>query len=176
MGLFGKSKHEKQVEGLARVMVNLYLMTTEGRHGAPVVLSFQRRDAHYRHLMFCLSTAHVACAHVMGNADAVLNDVLQRAVVFALTEQQTLFFGGVMQPQQAANEGAALLQEYLHHWSAYVDIVQGNNRADATRLVCSMLADVEGLEALTETDAGRLWPLASWIEEHLATMRRGFPQ
>jgi len=84
-GLFGKSKHEKQVEGLARVMVNLYLMTTEGRHGAPVVLSFQRRDAHYRHLMFCLSTAHVACAHVMGNADAVLNDVLQRAVVFAMT-------------------------------------------------------------------------------------------
>lgn len=58
-----------------------------------------------------------------------------------------------MRAQQAVNEDAALLQKYLHRWSAYAGIVQGNNRAAATRLVCSMLADVEGLGALTETDA-----------------------
>jgi hypothetical protein len=66
--------------------------------------------------------------------------------------QQT-FFGGAVRAQQAVNEDAALLQKYLHRWSAYAGIVQGNNRAAATRLVCSMLADVEGLGALTETDA-----------------------
>lgn len=102
--------------------------------------------------MFCLCTAYVACARVMGNADAVLNDVFERAALFAMTEQQT-FFCGAVRAQQPVNEGAALLQEYLHRWSAYAGIVQDNNRAAATRLVCSMLADVEGLEALTETDA-----------------------
>ena len=82
MGWFGKSKHERQADGLVRVFGNIYTMTTEGRHGAPPVLVF-RRDARYRHLMFCLCTAHVACARVMANPDAVLNDVLHRAVTLA---------------------------------------------------------------------------------------------
>ncbi len=55
-------------------------------------------------------------------------DVLRRAVWFMMTEQQT-FLSSAIQPQQAANEGATLLQKYLHRWSAYADIVQDNNRA-----------------------------------------------
>jgi hypothetical protein len=175
MGWFGKSKHERQADGLVRVLGNLYTMTNEGRHGAPVVLVFQRHDARFQHLMFCLCTAHVACARLIGNPDAVLNDVIHRAVEFALSDQQT-FFGGAVQPQQAANDGAARLQEYMHRWSAYVDMIQGPNRAAATGLVCGMMADVEGRDTLTDRDARRLLPLATWIEDQLDTMRIGFPR
>lgn len=175
MGLFGKSKHEKQVEGLIRVMTNLYDRTTSNTGYAPAVLAFRRPDARYRYMLFCLSTAHAACARAMRNPDAVVNDVGHRVVAFALDDPST-YFGGPTQPQQAATEGGNLLQEYLSRWSSYIDIAGGGNPSAATGLIGGMLHDAESAGAPTDADVKRLWPLAIWIELNLENMRHGFPQ
>lgn len=157
MGWFGKSKHKKQVDAAFRVFMNLFEKTIDGSSDAPRVLSSQLRDSRYRYLLFCLSTVQVACARHMENPDAILNDLLHIAVSGAVGVDPQQFFGGPVDPQQAA-----------------VDITKGGNAAAATGIVAGMLRHTESDDPPTQQDADRLWPLAVWIEQSLAAMAGAF--
>jgi hypothetical protein len=175
MGWFGgKSSHEKQVEAAVKVLGNLFEKTTDGGADAPLVLKFDLRDSRFRYFVFCLSTVQMACARRMKDPDAVLNDLLHTVVAGALGTDPRQFFGGPVDPQQAANRAGEYLEDYLHRWSAYVDIVQGGNTAAATGIVAGMLRHAESANLPTQEDSRRLWPLATWIEEGLDAMAAVF--
>jgi len=175
MGWFGgKSTQAKQVESAIRIATNLYERTKPRAEYAPAHLHFSAPDSQYRYLIFCLSTMQVACASRMKNPDAVLNECMHLLTTYAVTEAVQDCFGGSVDPQDAANRGATLLHDFLHRWSAYVDIVQGGNRQSGTRIVCSMLRTTESNDPAGPTDAKRLWPLAVWIENALPVMRKSF--
>jgi hypothetical protein len=110
----------------------------------------------------------------MENPDAVLNDVLHTVVAGAVGTDPQHFFSGPVDPQQAANKAGEYLQNYLHRWSTYVDIVKGGNAAAATGIVAGMLRHTESENPPTQEDARRLWPLATWIEERLKAMGGAF--
>lgn len=171
MGWFtGKATHRRQVDSALTVVGNLFEKTTDGGADAPLVLSLGLPDSRYRYLMFCLSTMQTACAQRMKNPDAVLNECLQALVKFALSHPAK-FIGASTGPQKAANDGAGLVQDYLHRWSSYVDVFHGGNTEAATMLVCSMLRSTEAAVPGREGDAQRLLPLACWIEARLPAMR-----
>ena len=175
MGWFsGKPTHRKEVDAAFKVLGNLFEKTTGGGSDAPLVLTFERRDSRFRYFVFCLSTVQMACARRMKNPDAVLNDLLHTVISGAVGVDPQLFFGGPVDPQQAATKGGECLQEYLHRWSAYVDIVGGGNAGAATGIVAGMLRDTESPNSPTQEDARRLWPLATWIEERLDAMEGAF--
>ena len=114
MAWFGrKSPQKKEVEAAFKVLFNLYEKTTDGGADAPLVLSFDLADSRFRYLMFCLSTAQTACARYMRNPDAVLNELLHTVVAGTVTQYAQKFFGHSVQPQDAANQAAAHLQDYL---------------------------------------------------------------
>jgi hypothetical protein len=110
----------------------------------------------------------------MRNPDAVLNDLLHTAVTGAIGVDPQQFFGGPVDPQQAANRAGQHLQDYLHRWSAYVDIAKGDNAAAATGIVAGMLRHSESDNLPTQEDTRRLWQLAVWIEGSLAAMSGAF--
>jgi len=175
LGWFGgKSTHKKEVEAALTVLCNLFEKTTSGGLDAPLVLKFGLRDSRFRYFVFCLSTVQMACARRMKNADAVLNDLLHTIVASAIGADSQEFFGGSVDPQQAANKAAEYLQDYLHRWSAYVDIVEGGNAAAATGIVAGMLRHTESANPPTQEDTHRLWPLATWIEARLEPMAGAF--
>ena len=95
-------------------------------------------------------------------------------ITYAATEGVQELFGGRVDTQEAANQGAMYLQDLLHRWSAYVDIVKGGNRQSGTTIVCSMLRSTESNDPAGQTDGQRLWPLALWIENTLIAMRNEF--
>lgn len=84
------------------------------------------------------------------------------------------FFGGPVDPQQAANSAGKYLQDYLHRWSAYVDIIKGGNLLAGTSIVAGMLRDTESDIPPTQEDTRRLWQLATWIEARLEAMAGAF--
>ncbi len=175
MGWFGgKSTHKKEVDAALRVLSNLFEKTTGGGSDAPVVLRFELPDSRYRYFVFCLSAVQMACAHRMKNPDAVLNDLLHTVVTIAISIDPQQFFGGSIEPQRAANQAAEYLQDYLHRWSAYVDIAGGGNAAGATGIIAGMLRSTESPKPPSEADAHRLWPLATWIEQRLKVMADAF--
>lgn len=178
MGLFGgKSTHKKAVDAAFKVLWNLFEKTTVGGANAPLVMKFDLHDSHFRYFVFCISTVQVACAGGLKNPDAVLNDLLHTAVVFAIGADPQRFFGGpVDDPQQVANRSSEYLKEYLHQWSAYVDIVGGGNAAAATGIVVGMLRHTESANPPTQDDVRRLWPLAAWIEGSLKAMAYAFTE
>lgn len=173
MGWFGgKANHKKEVDAAFKVFGNLYERTTNGSASAlrglaaPQVLSFRLADSRFRYSMFCLSTVQAACARRMKNPDAVLNELLHTIVAGATNDAalQEQLFGGPVEPQHAANLAGSCVEDYLHRWSAYVDIVGGGNKAAATSIVCAMLQSTESTDPATAGDGRRLWPLATWIE------------
>jgi len=176
MGWFsGKSTHQKQVEEAIRISTNLYEDTKPGAAAAPAPLHFCLPDSQYRYLLFCLSAMQTACASKMKNPDAVLNECFDLMIRLCTTEgDRVFFFGRPVDAQEAANQGGAYLQDFLHRWSAYVDIVQGGNRQTGTAIICSMLRCVESDDPAGPTDGPRIWPLALWIENGLPAMRKAF--
>ena len=172
--LGGKSTHKKEVDAAYKVLANLFEVTTNGGADAPLVLRFSLPHSRFRYLVFCLSTVQMACARYMKNPDAVLNELLHTVINGAIALEPQMFFGDAVVPQRAANDGGGYIQEYLHRWSAYVDIRGGGNRAAGTAIVCAMLASTESLGPPAEGDARRLMPLASWIEEQLTVMGGAF--
>lgn len=175
MGWFGgKSRHKTEVDAAFKVLGNLFEKTTDGGADAPLVLKFELRDSRFRYFVFCLSTAQMACAGRMQNPDAVLNDLLHTVVAGAVSTDPQHFFSGPVDPQQAANKAGEYLQDYLHRWSTYVDIVKGGNAAAATGIVAGMLRHTESESPPTQEDARRLWPLATWIEARLKAMGGAF--
>ena len=174
MGLFGKSRHKKEVDAGFKILANLYSKTTEGGADAPLVLNFERPDSHFRYFIFCLSTMHKSCANRMSNPDAVLNELMHDIITTTIKADPILFFGSNIGVQTVANKGSEYIQDYLNRWSAYVDIVEGGNNSAATTIVCSMLRDIESSSEPSEEDTQRLWPLAVWIEESLDAMAGAF--
>ena len=176
MGWFGgKSTHKKEADAALTVLCNLFEKTTVGGLDAPLVLKFELRDSRLRYFVFCLSAIQMACARRMKNPDAVLNDLAHRVVALAIDAEPQQFLGGPPDdPQHVATKAAECLQDYLHRWSAYVDIVDGGNAAAATGIVAGMLRHTESQNPPTQEDVRRLWPLATWIEQRLEAMAGAF--
>jgi hypothetical protein len=176
MGWFGKSRHEKQVEAALKVWGNLFEKTTRGGADAPPVLNFRRPDSRYRYAMFSLSTIQVACAPYMGNPDAVLNELSQNIVQLAVygKGKEQLIEDGVS-PQMTANLGSELLGDFLHQWSAWLDVAPTNREA-GINIVAGMLLSTETSEPATDADALRLRPLAEWIVDRVRDMGEAFAE
>lgn len=175
MGLFGsKSQHAREVDAAFKILGNLYSKTVEGGADAPLVLNFELSDSHFRYYIFCLSTMQKACASRMNNADAVLNELMHDVIIGCVKSDPILFFGDAIEPQAAANIGAEYIKDYLHSWSAYIDIAEGGNTNAATSMVCTMLRSTESTKTPLDDDAQRLWPLATWIEESFEAMANAF--
>jgi hypothetical protein len=124
---------QKQVEAAIKVTTNLYLHTIPGAHDAPAPLEFGLPDSRYRYLIFCLSAVATACATEMKYPDAVVDDCLRFFVTLAATERVQDFFDSPVNPQDAATNGAAYLQEFLNNWSRYVELEKKGRDAELIR-------------------------------------------
>jgi hypothetical protein len=176
MGWFSrKPSHQAQLLAMAKIAANLCEQSIDPRHG-PVLLRLSRPDSLFRYMMFCFSTVQVACAKRMSNPDAVMNECVQNGIVAWVTDAKLSkqMFGGPIEMQQAGNLGIGLLQDFLHRWSAYIDIAKGGNRGAATGIVCRMLQEVETAEPAQEGDGERLWPVALLIEAQFEAIDKAF--
>lgn len=72
------------------------------------------------------------------------------------------------------NEGMEYLGDFLHRWSAYIDIAKGGNAQAATGLVASMLRGIESDTPARADDGPRLWPLALWVEGRIDEIWKAF--
>ncbi len=107
MGLFGKSRHEKDVEGLVRLTTHLYSMLSGDKIVSEArALRLERPDSHFRLLFLCLSAAQCVAASKMKNPDAILNDCMLTLVQFSLTPEGHMFTPP-RDPQEAANLAGA---------------------------------------------------------------------
>jgi hypothetical protein len=175
MGWFSrKPTQQKQVGGAIKVASNLYLHTIPGGKLAPVPLQFSLPDSRYRYMIFCVSATTMACAPVMKNPDAVQHECMQFLVTWTTTEGAQEFFGGPVNPQDVANNGAAYLQAFLNTWSACVELEKEGKNAEIIDLICSMIRTTESNVAVTKSDTQRLGALALQIRSHLPTMRAAF--
>lgn len=164
MGLFGgKNHHELAVQWLTHLTAQLYEMTTSSDEVAPF-LRFELPDSRFRYMLFCLSDVHVACCGCMKNPDAVLNEVASIVLNYCYEDYQT-FFGEKPDGQDAANRVGSHVQDFLHRWSAYVDILSGGNWQAGLGLVVGMIHDCESTNDLQSSDTERLLFVASWILE-----------
>jgi len=172
MGLFGgKDLHKRQVDCLLNLAWQLYEMTTESDEVSPH-LKFERPDSLFRYMLFCLGTVHVACAPLMKNPDAVLNEAGYIHVNYCVQNLDT-FFGEKLDPQEAANR-SVLLQDILHRWSAWVDITAGGNMDAGNSIVATMIHDCESADEIQSSDIERLIFVASWIVARFPDARKVF--
>jgi hypothetical protein len=169
-----KSTQSREVDAALKVLLNLFEKTTDGGADAPLILRFELQDSHFRYYLFCLSTVQMACARRMKNPDAVLNELLHTVVTSAVSVDPERFFGGPVDPQEAANRAGEYLQDYLYRWSTYVDIVSGGNNDAATGIITGMLRSTESTASPSAEDSHRLFSLATWIEERLDAMAKAF--
>ena len=153
MGLFTRtSDHEKSVRQLCTECVELYIDTLKSGH-----LDMQRPDSLFRHMMLCLSFVHAHLARGMTDPDGVINESAIRIVKMSLADR-VLYFGDTVDPQDAANRGAALLQTNLHRWSSYISAATAGDSITAFAIACTMLRDVETSMPSDPTTAERLLP------------------
>ncbi len=169
-----KPTQQKQVEATITVASNLYLHTIPGAEDAPVLLQFSLPDSRYRYLIFCLSAVATACAPEMKYPDAVVNDCLRFLATLAATERVQDFFDGPVNPQDAATNGSAYLQEFLNNWSRYVELEKEGRNAEIIDLIFSMIHTTESNVPAEKTDVQRLGDLALQIDCRLPTMRGTF--
>ena len=168
------SAERKQIKAAITVASNLYLHTIPGAEDAPVPLQFSLPDSRYRYLVFCLSAVATACAREMKNHDAVVNKCLYSLVMWTTTENVQEFFGGPVNPQDVANNGAAHLQEFLNNWSRYVDLDKEGRYTEGVDLICSMIHTTESNVPAGKADEKRLGELGLQIACRLPTMRGAF--
>jgi|ERR1017187_209498 hypothetical protein len=165
---------QKQVEAAITVASNLYLHTIPGADDAPVPLQFSLPDSRYRYLIFCLSTMATACAREMKNPDEVVNECLHFLLTWTTKENMQEFFGGPINVQDVANNGAVYLQEFLSNWSRYVELEKEGKNAEIIDLICSMIHTTESNVPTGKTEVQRLGELALQIDCQLPTMRGAF--
>ncbi len=167
--------HEKQLTSAATIYENVSakLGGTHPDQSAPTVLQLGLPDSHLRLAIFSLSVVQLACARHMTNPDAILNEMLH-AIMHRIMENPSHFLGGSVEPQAAVNRAASYLEDYLHRWSSYVDIVEGGNKSAASGIVLGMLRSIESSEPPTGETAPRLEPLAYWIEGNLSIISGAF--
>ena len=175
MGWFNrKPTQQKYVEAAITVASNLYLHTIPGAKDAPATLKFSLPDSRYRYLIFCLSAMTTACAQEMKNPETVVNECAHFFVTWAITENVQEFFGGSVNPQDVANNGAAYLQEFLNKWSTYVELEKEGRNTEIIELICSMIHTTESNTPAEKIDMQRLGKLALQIDCQIPTMRRAF--
>lgn len=177
MGVEGNSNHQKQVAAMTKIAVNLYEQT----YAVPALrgttpLRFELLDSRFRYLIFCLSIVHSVCAPRMKNPDAVLNACAQALISNALDVEDAdgIFDRPVSDRQRVANDGMGYLEDFLHRWSAYIDVARARNRQAATGLVASMLRTTESDAPSDSTDGPRLWPLALAFEDRFKDIAGAF--
>ena len=124
--------------------------------------------------MFSAATAYVACAPQMKNPDAVVNDLNSRLVAAAIQLDSNRFFGGLVEPQEAANKAGKYVQDYLNQWSAQIDIRKAGNAYGATGIVAGMIHHTESEFPPTKEDSERLFKLAHWIVGSMGGMAEAF--
>jgi hypothetical protein len=171
-----KPTQQKQVEAAITVASNLYLHTMPEAEDAPVPLQFSLPDSRYRYIIFCFSAMVTACAREMKNSDAVVNECLQFLVTWTTTDSAQEFFGGTVNPQDAANNGATYLQGFLNRWSRYVELENEGRNAEIIDLICSMIHSTESNSPSGAADTERLGELALQIDCRLPTMRGAFKE
>jgi hypothetical protein len=175
VGWFSRKPTQQKLVGAAiKVASNLYFITTAGAEDAPVALQFTLPDSRYRYLIFCLSAMATACAHEMTNPDAVMNECLHFVIGYATTEGVRDFFGGPEIPHDAANNGAAYLQDFLNKWSIWFELRKKGKSAETIDLICSMIHTAESNLPAVRTDSQRLEGLAQQIDFHFPAMRDAF--
>ena len=170
----GKSRHRKQVEATYKNVVYLHQITTIGGADAPLVLRLNQPESRLRYLVFCLSTAHAACAHSMENQNEVLNEVGQTLMQAIFTHFKQKFLGDDVDLTSVGNRVFDYGQDYLARWDAYIDLAESGNITAPTDFVCGMLQSAESTSPCTDADVERLRPLAVWIQLHMVAMRSAF--
>jgi len=176
MGWFGKPSHEKSLNAVCGVACNIYEQTTDEKTHGIQKPKFLLPDSPFRYLMFSLATAFVASAGRMKNADAVLNDLMQRLIVRYVMPRAIEFFGRPIDPQEAADLAGKYVKEYLDRWSAQIDIKKAGNYDGAIGIVTGMIRNTESEDSPNQEDRERIFPLARWITENLPAMTRAFEQ
>jgi hypothetical protein len=173
-----KPTQQKQVEAAITVMSNLYLHTIPGAEDAPASLQFSLPDSRYRYLIFCLSTVVTAVlAYDEGkeiNQPEVFTKGCLHFATWTATENAQEYFGGTVNPQDVANNGAVYLQEFLNNWSRYIELEKEGRNDEIIDLICSMVHTTESNMPAGKTDMQRLGKLALQIDCRLPTMRGAF--
>lgn len=128
-------------------------------------------------MAFCLGTTYYFS--VQQETLAVLDQALRRCwediAEFASTSEGAAgFFSGPVNKSQSIQESSAEIVRAIEGWKAYANHFASRRKAagqpvqrDKTtaRMVSTMLRHVESPASFTDEDAGRLEPLARWIEE-----------
>jgi hypothetical protein len=171
---FGKPSQSKSVDGLFKVLWNLFEKTSEGKIPNLPTPGFQLPDSQFRYLMFSFITAYVACAPKFRNPDAVLNELMYRLVTAAIQLDSHRFFGGPVEGQDAANRAGKYVQDYMDQWSAQIDIRKAGNEPAATGIVAGMIHHTESELPFTKEDGERLFKLARWIVGSMTAMAGAF--
>jgi hypothetical protein len=173
MGLFSrKPSHRKYVES-TYALAGLIFDRTYGPKSVVKLPKFERNDSPFRHLFFCLSTVHMVCASQMKNPDAVLNEAAHTLLTIALSEREK-YFSGEVNPQEAANLSAECLNDFLHRWSTYIEIIEGGNNLAARNIISGMIWDVATVKPITDKDADSINDLASWFQNGLKDFQEAF--
>jgi hypothetical protein len=169
-----KPTQQKQVEAAIKVGSNLYEHTVPEAEDALVTLQFGLSDSRYRYLMFCFAAMTRACGRAMTDCDAVVNDYLRFLVIWTSVENAQEFFGGPVDPQDAATGGGAYLQDFLNQWSTWFELQKAGKDLEALDLICAMIRSTESNAAAGKTDMQRLGTLAVQIDSFLPTMHEAF--
>jgi hypothetical protein len=171
-----QSFHDRCIEAAIEALAPFYHRLRRGPSETSPSLRFELSDSELRLLTFCLTTVHVACVPHMENVDAVLNEMIQLAVAGILTPESPWFIDLDLDPQDVANRTAEYTKEYLHRWSAYVDIVASGRLSRGTGIVASMLRHTETDQLPDAEAARRVMPIAQWVQEEMRRIRETFGQ
>jgi hypothetical protein len=174
MGFFGKPSHAKSIDAIFQVLWNLFEKTSEGKIPNLPTPHFQLPDSQFRYLMFSATMAYAACCAQTKNPDAVLNDLMQRLVTASIELDSLRFFGGPVEPQDAANRAGKYIQDYLHQWSTQIEIRKAGNATGAMGIVAGMIRQTESTVPPTQEDSDRLFKLAHWIVGSMHGMAGAF--
>ena len=160
-----RSTHEKDLKALINLTRQLYEKLTPQ-------MKFERPYARFRFFAFCLSAVQCCCASLMkSNPDAALNEAAYMMVSLALKERST-YIRTTASDQEVATQGAAYLQDFLHRWSAFLEMAPG---AAGMNVIATMLREAESSSLPTEADMPRLSKLALDIVQMFQPMRAAFP-
>jgi hypothetical protein len=171
---------QKHVEAAIKVATNLYLHTIPGAEDAPAPLQFDLADSRFRYMIFCLSTViTVALAYdekKQIQAQELINGCLHLVTGSAAEHFAQEYFDDPASSQDSIDGAATCLLEFLKHWSRWPDLEKEGRSAEIIELISSMIHTTESSSLVTESDKGRLGPLALQIDCWLPTMRGAFTE
>jgi hypothetical protein len=172
----GESDQAKQVATVMKITANLYEQTI-GPPLAPSTLRPTRPDSRFRYVIFCLTTVHVVAARHMKKPKAVMDECVHRVVRGALSyEGPDGLFDEPVSQQDAASVALACVNEFLGHWSEYLENLRAQKPRICTSLVATMLRKVEFSQPENQNDNARLSRFALTIEAQFENIDRAFAE